>query len=228
MPNPLTNTYYFGPPPPEDPLPLGGPWGLPQAMQANSLVAGLPPVDYLEDGAQPWTTSPLNTEMETITITTTTLDPHPELKTPRTILAMHWLRKESSTFKSPDPSLVLESSWVAFAASYLQGIAFNHYMALLQFNPNNTVLSNWPAFTQEFSSKFGIFDTVVEAEENLFNLQMHDNEHFMTFSIQFEWEAYKTGWNYNALQSALQFALQFALHCTLPQQIKNILCLAPK
>ncbi|KAG5734794.1 hypothetical protein E4T56_gene824 [Termitomyces sp. T112] len=75
----------------------------------------------------------------------------------------------------------LESSQVAFATSYLQGITFTHYTVLLQFDPNNSMLSYWLAFTQEFSSKFGVFDTVAEAEENLFNLWMHDNKHFTTF-----------------------------------------------
>ncbi|KAG5335730.1 hypothetical protein C0989_000533, partial [Termitomyces sp. Mn162] len=100
------------------------------------------------------------------------------------------------------------------------GIAFNHYTALLQFDPNNPVLSNWLAFTQEFLSKFGIFDTVAEVEENLFNPQMHNNKHFTTFIVCFEWEAYKTGWNYNALH--------FALCHALPQQIKDVLHLTPK
>ncbi|KAG5348946.1 hypothetical protein C0989_007020 [Termitomyces sp. Mn162] len=42
----------------------------------------------------------------------------------------------------------------------------------------------------------------------------------MTFIVRFEWEAYKTGWNYNTLW--------FTLHHALPQQIKDILCLTPK
>ncbi|KAG5726826.1 hypothetical protein E4T56_gene591 [Termitomyces sp. T112] len=42
----------------------------------------------------------------------------------------------------------------------------------------------------------------------------------MTFIVRFEQEAYETGWNYNAFQ--------FALHRALPQQIKDVLCLAPK
>ncbi|KAG6875969.1 hypothetical protein C0993_006485, partial [Termitomyces sp. T159_Od127] len=88
----------------------------------------------------------------------------------------------------------LESSHVAFAASYLQGIAFDHYTALLQFDPNSPVLSNWQVFAQEFSSKFGIFDTVAEARENLFNLQMCNNEQFTTFIVCFEKEAYETGY----------------------------------
>ncbi|KAG5349031.1 hypothetical protein C0989_006487 [Termitomyces sp. Mn162] len=110
-------------------------------------------------------------------------------------------------FQAKPLTFQLESSQVAFAASYLQGIAFDHYTALLQFDPNNPMLSNWLAFTQAFSSKFGIFDTVAEAEENLFNLQMHDNKCFTTFIVQFKWEAYKTGWNNNALQFALCHAL---------------------
>ncbi|KAG5731495.1 hypothetical protein E4T56_gene4369 [Termitomyces sp. T112] len=53
MPNPPTNTNYFGLPTPGGPLPLGGPQGLPQAMQAKPPVAGLPMADLLEDGAWP-------------------------------------------------------------------------------------------------------------------------------------------------------------------------------
>ncbi|KAG5728532.1 hypothetical protein E4T56_gene19588 [Termitomyces sp. T112] len=123
-------------------------------------------------------------------------------------------------FQAKPITFQLESSQVAFAVSYLQGIAFNHYTTLLWFDPNNPMLSNWLAFTQEFLSKFGIFDTIAEAEENLFNLQMHNNKCFTTFIVWFKWEAYETGWNYNALQ--------FALCCSLPQQIKDVLCLAPK
>ncbi|KAG5333425.1 hypothetical protein C0989_005781, partial [Termitomyces sp. Mn162] len=71
-----------------------------------------------------------------------------------------------------------------------------------------------------FSSKFGVFDTIAEAEENLFNLRMRDNERFTTFIVRFEREAYETGWNYNALR--------FALRRALPQRIKDVLRLAPK
>ncbi|KAG6883692.1 hypothetical protein C0993_004622, partial [Termitomyces sp. T159_Od127] len=76
------------------------------------------------------------------------------------------------------------------------------------------------AFTQEFLSKFGIFDTVAEAKENFLNLQMHNNEWFTTFIVCFKKEAYKISWNYNALQ--------FALHHALSQHIKDVLHLALK
>ncbi|KAG6882454.1 hypothetical protein C0993_010477, partial [Termitomyces sp. T159_Od127] len=123
-------------------------------------------------------------------------------------------------FQAKPLTFQLESSRVAFAALYLQGIAFDHYTALLRFDPNSPVLSNWQAFAQEFSSKFGVFGTVVEAEENLYNLQMRNNKQFTTFIVRFEKEAYKTSWNCNALQ--------FALDRALPQRIKDVLRLAPK
>ncbi|KAG6867079.1 hypothetical protein C0993_007000 [Termitomyces sp. T159_Od127] len=111
----------------------------------------------------------------------------------------------------------LESSCVVFATLYLQDIAFDYYMALLWFDLNSPVLSNWQAFTQEFSSKFGVFDIVVKAEKNLFNIQMRNNKQFTTFIVHFEKEAYKISWNYNTLWFAL-----------LPQHIKDVLCLVPK
>ncbi|KAG6884115.1 hypothetical protein C0993_001324 [Termitomyces sp. T159_Od127] len=123
-------------------------------------------------------------------------------------------------FQAKPLTFQLESSCVAFATLYLQGIAFDHYMALLWFGSNSPVLSNWQVFTQELSSKFGVFDTVVEAKENLFNLWMRNNKQFTTFIVRFEKEAYKTCWNYNTLW--------FALCCALPQHIKNILHLISK
>ncbi|KAG5735475.1 hypothetical protein E4T56_gene11129 [Termitomyces sp. T112] len=148
-------------PPPEGPL--NGPQGPPWATQVNSLAEGHPMADPLEDGARRWTTSPPSAETGTTTITTTTPDPCPKFKIHRTIPTMHWPGRVSSTFRSPNPSpaatprtklitFQLESSQVAFATSYLQGIVFDHYIALLKFDPNKPVLSNWLAFTQEFST----------------------------------------------------------------------------
>ncbi|KAG6880721.1 hypothetical protein C0993_004910, partial [Termitomyces sp. T159_Od127] len=88
------------------------------------------------------------------------------------------------------------------------------------FNPNSPAPLNWQAFAQEFSSKFGVFDIVAGAKENLFNLQMYNNKQFTTFIVHFKKEAYKTSWNYTALW--------FALCHALPQCIKDVLCLTPK
>ncbi|KAG6875113.1 hypothetical protein C0993_010827 [Termitomyces sp. T159_Od127] len=49
---------------------------------------------------------------------------------------------------------------------------------------------------------------------------MRNDKQFTTFIVRFKKEAYKIGWNYNALH--------FALHRALLQCIKDVLCLASK
>ncbi|KAG5727750.1 hypothetical protein E4T56_gene20775 [Termitomyces sp. T112] len=190
MPNPPTDTNYFGPPTPRGPPPSqwapgpapgsvgqnpgggppnGGPpggWGLamdnfpPQCRNGNHYYY------YYNAGPPPQTQNSQDNTHDALA------------------------REGKLNIQKPKPFTSCNPwKWQifltqSFAASYLQGIAFDHYTALLQFNPNNPVLSNWLAFTQEFS------------------------------------KAYKTGWNYNALR--------FALRRALPQQIKDILHLAPK
>ncbi|KAG5718577.1 hypothetical protein E4T56_gene16599 [Termitomyces sp. T112] len=186
--------------------PLDGPQGPPRATWVNPPAEGHPMADPLGDGAWQWTTSPPQRRNGNNYYYYYNARPPPRAQNPqdntRDTLAREsklniqkpetftghdsrkwqiFLTQCLTMFQAKPITFQLESSQVAFAMSYLQGIAFNHYTALLRFNPNNPVLSNWLAFTQEFSSKFGIFDTVAEAEENLFNLQMRNNECFMTF-----------------------------------------------
>ncbi|KAG6887562.1 hypothetical protein C0995_014341 [Termitomyces sp. Mi166 len=101
---------------------------------------------------------------------------------------------------------------VAFATSYLQGIAMDHYTAILCFNPGHPLFTNWQAFINEFFSKFSMFDTVAEAERKLMFLRMSANKCFTMFIVQFEKEAYKTGWNYNTLRFQLSKAMPKRIH----------------
>ncbi|KAG6887337.1 hypothetical protein C0995_016088 [Termitomyces sp. Mi166 len=91
--------------------------------------------------------------------------------------------------------------------SYLQGIVLDHYIAILCFNPGHSLITNWQAFVNKFSSKFGVYNTVAEAERKLASLKMSTDERFTMFVVQFEKEAYETGWNYNALRFQLSKAL---------------------
>ncbi|KAG5733079.1 hypothetical protein E4T56_gene3539 [Termitomyces sp. T112] len=243
MPNPPTNANYFGPPTPEGPprwapgpalgnvgqtpgrgppngRPPGG-WG--PVMDNFPLQRGNRNNYYYYYNAGP---PPQAQNPQDNTCNALAQEGKLDIQKPKPFTghdSQKWrifLTQCLTMFQLKPITFQLESSRVAFAASYLQGIAFDHYTALLWFDPNNSMLSNWLAFTQEFLSKFGVFDTIAEVEENLFNLRMCNNKRFMTFIVQFKWEAYKTGWNYNALQ--------FALHRALPQWIKDVLCLAPK
>lgn len=46
-----------------------------------------------------------------------------------------------NTFQAKPVMFQLEGSHIVFAASYLQGLVFDHYTRLLWFDPNNPVLS---------------------------------------------------------------------------------------
>ncbi|KAG6886941.1 hypothetical protein C0995_003059 [Termitomyces sp. Mi166 len=101
---------------------------------------------------------------------------------------------------------------VAFTTSYLQGIVLDHYTAILRFNSCHPLFTNWQAFINKFFSKFSVFDMVAEAERKFVSLRMSANKCFTMFVVQFEKEAYETGWNYNALRFQLSKALLKHIH----------------
>ncbi|KAG6892870.1 hypothetical protein C0992_012129, partial [Termitomyces sp. T32_za158] len=105
-----------------------------------------------------------------------------------------------NTFQGKAHTYASDQARVAFASSYLQGIALKHYTTLLHYNPRHPLFSDWQAFVQELLEKFGVYDTVAEAENNLANLKISPDKRFTAFLVQFEKEAYKTSWNYHALR----------------------------
>ncbi|KAG6901375.1 hypothetical protein C0995_012793 [Termitomyces sp. Mi166 len=117
-------------------------------------------------------------------------------------------------FQSKPHSFTSDQAQVAFTMSYLQGIALDHYTTILHFNSSHPLFINWQAFINKFSSKFSMFDTVAKAERKLMSLRS-TNKCFTMFVVQFKKEAYKTGWNYNALR--------FQLSEALPKHIHNVL-----
>ncbi|KAG6895543.1 hypothetical protein C0992_000752 [Termitomyces sp. T32_za158] len=80
-----------------------------------------------------------------------------------------YLTQYLNMFQAKPITFQLNNAHIAFAASYFQDITFNYYTVLFQFDP-----------------KFGVFDTVAEAENNFFNLQMCSEECFTTFIICFK------------------------------------------
>ncbi|KAG6901489.1 hypothetical protein C0995_011209 [Termitomyces sp. Mi166 len=96
-------------------------------------------------------------------------------------------------FQGKPHTFASDQAEVVFATFYLQGIALDHYTAILHFNSGHPLFTNWQAFVDEFSSKFGVFDIVAETERKLMSLRMSADNHFTMFVVQFEKEAYKTG-----------------------------------
>ncbi|KAG6859951.1 hypothetical protein C0995_001350 [Termitomyces sp. Mi166 len=123
-------------------------------------------------------------------------------------------------FQGKPHTFTSDQAQVAFATSYLQGIALDHDTTILCFNPGHPLFTNWQAFINRFSSKFRVSDMVTKAERKLMSLRMSTDKHFTMFVVQFEKEAYGTGWNYNVLR--------FQLSEALPKHIHNVLQLALK
>ncbi|KAG6899124.1 hypothetical protein C0995_006889 [Termitomyces sp. Mi166 len=99
----------------------------------------------------------------------------------------------TTTIEGKPHTFASDQAWVAFAMSYLQGIALDHYTTILHFNPGHPLFTNWQAFINEFSFKFGVFNMVAEAERKLVSFRMNTDKRFTAFVVQFEKEAYKTG-----------------------------------
>ncbi|KAG6900149.1 hypothetical protein C0995_004157 [Termitomyces sp. Mi166 len=123
-------------------------------------------------------------------------------------------------FQGKPHTFTFNQARVAFAIFYLQGIALDHYTAILHFNPGHPLFTNCQVFVNKFSFKFEVYDTVTKAERKLASFRMSTNKCFTAFVIQLEKEAYKTGWNYNALR--------FQLSKALPKHIHNVLRLVLK
>ncbi|KAG6860205.1 hypothetical protein C0995_014376 [Termitomyces sp. Mi166 len=191
--NNLGGTPFFGPPP-EPPgsslpnwlpgsLPLGG--GAPEEVPLSGSPDGGP--------SSKWGLAIMAAEITTI-ITTMLVPP------PRTIM-----------IESKPHTLASDQAQIAFAMSYLQGIALDHYTTILCFNPGHPLFTNWQAFVNKFSSNFRVFDMVFKAERKLVSFRMSANKRFTMFIVQFEKEAYETGWNY-ALRFQLSEALSKHIH----------------
>ncbi|KAG6887341.1 hypothetical protein C0995_015952 [Termitomyces sp. Mi166 len=128
-------------------------------------------------------------------------------------MAQHMASSPSAWAMQGKPhTFAFDQARIVFAMSYLQGIALDHYTAILCFNSSHPLFTNWQVFVNKFSSKFGVFDTVTEAEGKLVSLRMSTDKHFTAFIVQFEKEAYETDWNYNALRFWLSEALSKRIH----------------
>jgi len=70
---------------------------------------------------------------------------------------------------------------------------------LLWNNPDHPALHQWGAYIKEFTSIFGPHNAMHNAEIALVKLKMFDNNRFSNFLVWFEAEAFKTGWDYQAI-----------------------------
>jgi len=110
-------------------------------------------------------------------------------------------------FQAKPTTYALECNQVLFAASWLKDNTLRHWTALLWNNPDHPALHQWGAYIKEFTSIFGPHNTMHDAEIALVKLKMFDNNRFSNFLVQFEAEAFKTGWDYQAIAFHLRTSI---------------------
>jgi len=102
-------------------------------------------------------------------------------------------------FQAKPTTYTLERDQVLFATSWLKDNTLRHWTALLWNNPDHPALHQWGAYIKEFTSIFGPHNAAHDAEIALVKLKMFDNNRFSNFLVRFEAEAFKTGWDYQAI-----------------------------
>src|SRR5271168_950118 len=100
-----------------------------------------------------------------------------------------------------DPSCSDDESKVTFALSYLRGTALNYFEpALMDSDDAPEWLDDWSPFIRTLRSQFGPLDPTADAEDNIDNLKMQDNQHILKYNVEFNRLAVQTGWNDSVLQ----------------------------
>ena len=100
-----------------------------------------------------------------------------------------------------DPSCSDDESKVTFALSYLRGTALDYFEpALMDSDDAPEWLDDWSSFVRTLRSQFGPLDPTADAEDNIDNLKMRDNQRILKYNVEFNRLAVQTGWNDSVLR----------------------------
>ena len=91
---------------------------------------------------------------------------------------------------------------VAYAASYLSGIALDWWLPHLTAVLEPTIRTNWDEFILALNQSFGQPDLAQSAQRSIRQLKMKDNHRVNKYMIRFAEHAPHTGWNDPALYDA--------------------------
>jgi Retrotransposon gag protein len=115
-----------------------------------------------------------------------------------------------------------DSKKVTFALSYLQDVAqewFEPGISELTDEPLKW-FDNWKAFLDELHTNFGPYNKMGDAEHELTNLHMRDNQHVSDYLVRFSGLALHCSWE--------ELALRYRFYKGLPPRIKDELSKSKK
>ena len=110
-------------------------------------------------------------------------------------------------FRNHPDTFSTDSAKVTFALSYLKGTMLNWFKLLLTSNLNLAWLNDYSDFVSELRKNFGLHDPKAEAEANLENLRMHENQCIVKYLIDFNRLTTHVQWGKAALHQQLYHGL---------------------
>jgi len=110
-------------------------------------------------------------------------------------------------FRDRPKAFRTDKSKVTYGLSYLRGAALEWFEPSILEGRHEDWEDDYQNFLDELQTNFGPFDPVGDAETELENLRMHDNQRYAKFTIIFNRHSSQVDWNDNALRHAFYRAL---------------------
>ena len=99
-----------------------------------------------------------------------------------------------------NPAYTEDDSKVTFALTLLRGTALEYFEPMILSKTTLAWEDDWSEFLRVLRNQFGPIDPTADAEDNIDNLRMKDNQRILRYNIEFTRLATQTGWNDSVLR----------------------------
>jgi Ty3 transposon capsid-like protein len=93
-----------------------------------------------------------------------------------------------------------DNAKVTFALTHLRGTALEFFEPMLTSDDQLDWEDDWQEFIRVLRTQFGPIDPTADAEDNIDNLKMKDNQHILKYNVEFNRLAVQTGWEDSVLR----------------------------
>jgi hypothetical protein len=99
-----------------------------------------------------------------------------------------------------NPAYPDDDSKITYALTLLRGTALEFFEPMLMSDEQQPWENDYSEFLRVLRSQFGPIDPTADAEDNIDNLKMKDNQRILKYNIEFTRLAAQTGWNDSVLR----------------------------
>jgi hypothetical protein len=113
-----------------------------------------------------------------------------------------------------------DTTKVTFALTHLRGTALEFFEPMLTSDDQLDWEDDWQEFIRVLRTQFGPIDPTADAEDNIDNLKMKDNQRILKYNVEFNRLAVQTGWNDSVLRHRYYSGLAERIKDVMGQQGK--------